>query len=563
MDSGERVYTRRKMAKVLAGACGMGALALSGLAGCSPKGNSATEEPSGQIESSRGPISWDATADVVVAGSGCGLFAALIAANEGASVYVMEKSSTIGGTTRLSGSMCWVPNNVHMEAAGVSELSSEKIVGYLKAADTFGDANPSLLEHYVEHAREAFSYMERDLGFPMDVRMSLPLRGDYYRLDGALPQGRSLDFLGKEGKPTGNMTYDTLLLPKAEELGVEVKTNLAVSELILDDEGNVSGVVGKNSNGSETFVRAEKGVVLATGGFDGNEAMVQAFHRGPLYLSVGVSTNTGDGQLLGAGVGAALANMQNSWGVQAIVTGESDGRGYTSDWGSARSKPNSLMVNRRGRRFTNEASSYATCNPSFFAYDAASCGYLNLPAYLVFDRTYVDYYGYPGAKSKSGEPTTQPSYVRSFDSLEELALAHGINAEGLRSEVERFNGFAREGNDPDWHRGEWDFDVKANGDAAGLQVGLANRCMGPVETPPFYCVEMGPGSCGTSGGLMVDENAQVIGMADGQPIGGLYALGNCSASIFGSAYPGSGATVGAGVFQGLMAVQHMMGYGKY
>lgn len=542
----------------MAGIGSAGIMAASVLTGCAPNGSS-TKQSSEASKSGQ----WDKTVDVLIAGSGCGMYAALVAAHEGATVCVLEKSSLIGGTTALSGNMCWVPNNAHMESEGVTERQESDIVAYLKNADTYDNADSMLLEHYVKHARNTFAYLESELNFKMAVRMSLPLRGDYYDLPGALEQGRSMDFLNDEGKPGGSKTFETIVLPKANEAGVEVLEETRIVKLITDDLGGVIGALAENKRKETIRIKAEKGVILATGGFDWNKEMVKSFQRGPLFISVGVPTNTGDGHLAGMTVGAGLANMQNSWGVQAIITSNDGEYSKISDWGSYRSKPNSIMVNRRGRRFTNEAASYSTCNPSFYAYDAATCSYLNLPAYLICDQTYVDFYGFPGQKTKEGEQSIQPEYVKKYETLEELASAHSIDSQGLIDEIQRFNTFAREGKDPDWHRGEWAFDTKSNGDTANIQPNLANSCLGPVEKAPFYCTEIGPGCCGTSGGLLVNENAQVLQAANREPIGNLYALGNCSASLFGSAYPGSGATVGAGIFQGLMAVQHALGYKKY
>ena len=553
------LFSRRDIVKQGALASGAGVLAIAGLASCSP-----LEKSGGEKEGASGEdAGWDEEYDVLVVGSGCGLYAALVAAQEGASVCVIEKASLLGGTTALSGNMCWVPNNRHMEEEGIEEASPSQILSYLVAADAYCDARPEILEHFVAHARDTFSYLEDDIQLPMGIRMSLPLRGDYYDLPGALPQGRSMDFLDSEGKPAGNKTIEKLILPKIQEKGVATKTETTLRSLIIDEDGTVIGLTAKGKGNKTIRLKGKKAVILASGGFDWNESMVNAYLRGPLFSSVGVDSNTGDGHRAALEIGAALGNMQNCWGVQAIIVDDAEGYSKVSDWGTYRSKPNSLLVNQKGRRFTNEASSYSTCNPSFYAYDTSTCSYMNIPAFLVFDQTYVDYYGFPGVKTKEGEKPSMPSYVSSFDSLSDLAVAFSIDEDNLLDEVSRFNDFAKSGNDPDWHRGRWEFDTKANGDSAHKQEGLANSCMGPVEHAPFYCLKMGPGCCGTSGGVLVNKNAQAISAVTGQPIGGLYAMGNCAASIFGSAYPGSGATVGAGIFQGLMAVQHALGYNKY
>lgn len=553
------LLSRRSIIKYGSLASGVGLLSAAGLTSCGFRAKSDEEE----AKSSGENISWDETYDILVVGSGCGLYAALVAAQEGASVCVIEKASMLGGTTALSGNMCWVPNNQHMEEEGITEVDPSQILSYLVAADAYRNARPEILEHFIAHARGAFAYLESDLRLPMGIRMSMPLRGDYYNLPGALPQGRSMDFLDSEGKPAGSKTIEKLILPRIQEKGVTTKTETSLHSLVTDKDGAVVGLEAKGKGGKKIYLKGEKAIILASGGFDWSESMVNAYLRGPLFISVGVDSNTGDGHIAALDIGAALGNMQNCWGVQAIIVDDVEGYSTVSDWGSYRSKPNSLLVNRRGRRFTNEAASYSTCNPSFYAYDTTTCDYMNIPAFLIFDQTYVDYYGFPGVKAKEGEKPSMPSYVSSFDSLADLAAAFSIEADGLLDEVSRFNEFARSGNDSDWHRGEWAFDTKANGDSAHKQEGLVNVCMGPVERAPFYCLKMGPGCCGTSGGVLVNENAQAISAITGKPIGGLYAMGNCAASIFGSAYPGSGATVGAGIFQGLMAVQHALGYIKY
>jgi 3-oxosteroid 1-dehydrogenase len=116
-----------------------------------------------------------------------------------------------------------------------------------------------------------------------------------------------------------------------------------------------------------------------------------------------------------------------------------------------------------------------------------------------------------------------------------------INAAGLARTVARFNAMAATGNDEDFHKGGSAFDLYA-GDPAHKP----NPCLGPVATPPFYAMEVKAGDLGTKGGLLTNEFSQVL-REDGTVVAGLYAAGNCSASVMGNYYPGAGGTIGAGM----------------
>ncbi|GAG45392.1 unnamed protein product, partial [marine sediment metagenome] len=84
-----------------------------------------------------------------------------------------------------------------------------------------------------------------------------------------------------------------------------------------------------------------------------------------------------------------------------------------------------------------------------------------------------------------------------------------------------------------------------------------NACLAPIETPPFYGLEAFPGDLGTKGGLLTDASARVLTEA-GEPIPGLYAVGNCSASVMGRTYPGPGSTLGPATTFGFIAARHAM-----
>jgi 3-oxosteroid 1-dehydrogenase len=144
--------------------------------------------------------------------------------------------------------------------------------------------------------------------------------------------------------------------------------------------------------------------------------------------------------------------------------------------------------------------------------------------------------------------------MKKADSLEALAGACGIDSEGLRKGVERWNGFCAEGVDRDFSRGERQFD-RIHGDPTVKP----NPNLGAIAKPPFYAVPMYPSDVGTAGGLVTDEFARVL-KEDGAPIDGLYATGNTTASVVGRCYPGAGASIAASFVFGFIAAHHATGH---
>ena len=138
------------------------------------------------------------------------------------------------------------------------------------------------------------------------------------------------------------------------------------------------------------------------------------------------------------------------------------------------------------------------------------------------------------------------------NSLDELSQHCGISPQGLRETVERFNGFARQGVDEDFARGARRY-ARLYGDPTVRP----NASLGPIEQPPFYAVQVYPGDVGTFGGLLTDEHGAVL-CESGEPIKGLYATGNGTASVMGRTYPGAGASIAASFVFGYAAAKHAL-----
>ncbi len=176
------------------------------------------------------------------------------------------------------------------------------------------------------------------------------------------------------------------LLQACLDRGIEPLTGARAKDLVVDD-GRVTGV--RFESGDE--VDAERGVVVATGGFEWDRDLVRAFLRGPMTSPTSMPTNTGDGLRMLMRVGAALGVMSEAWWVPAIeIPGEElYGHQRARLILRERTLPGSIMVNRRGRRFANEATNYNALGGAFHQFDPTRFEYANLPCWLIFDHAYL------------------------------------------------------------------------------------------------------------------------------------------------------------------------------
>lgn len=529
--------------------------------------------------------------DVVVLGSGASALTAALAANgHGSDVMVFEKADKIGGTSAWSGGMIWVPNNPHMIAAGIKD-SREDALTYLQSL-SHDLIRPELAESFVDHGPEMVSWLEENTSVKFQLVANFP---DYHpEHPGGRPTGgRSLecplisfnDLGDNKDRVTVGYNYGTAPITMEEshlgsavpikvsateharraendergcgqalighlyraclEAGIEITTSARAVELITEN-GRVTGVVIKKGE-EELVVHARCGVILGTGGFEWNRELVRDFLRGPMTSPVSVPTNEGDGLVMCMRIGAALGNMREAWWMPAVEApgDRGDGLNPTYLFAAERARPRSIMINKKGQRFTNEAANYNAFGAAFHEQDVARFEYSNLPCWYIFDQEHLDLYG--TIETAPGNPA--PNWIMKAQSLEELADKIGADSQGMRHTVSRWNTSVSNCRDEDFHRGESAHDTWW-GDPAVK--GTPQATLGPIGKRPFYAIEVKSGALGTKGGPKTDKNGAVLNV-DGGIIQGLYAAGNVMASPMGMTYGGAGGTLAPGMVFGFLA----------
>ena len=482
--------------------------------------------------------------DVVVVGSGAsGLTAALIAAASGLEVTLVEKTGLIGGTSVVSGGSIWAPGNRYMGELGRTD-SREAVMEYL-AALTLGRVDEELYATFVDTVNPMLDEVVALTGIQFeanghhpDYQPHLPgakadggrtLQGDLF--DGSLlgefqPKLRTshsgVPITRLEVDKWGQDTMDRwdwaliaermskgvvgmgaalcgALLKGCLDHGVTVLVETPARSLIRGEGGAVAGIVAVHE-GEEVEIRARRGVVLASGGFEWNKNLVDQFLGKPLHSPASPPAMTGDGLVMAMQVGAALGNMSEAWWTPTIyAVGDTyDDQPLYRPSSSLRTLPGGIIVNRSGKRFVNEAMNYNDMGKVLGDFDPQEYAYANQPCWLVFDQRFRDSYS---VGTVTPDAIT-PSWMTQADTLDELAEKVGIDKAGFADQITRYNEYSATGVDPEFHRGESAYDTY-RGDARVTP----HRNLRPLEGGPYYAVEIRLGALGTKGGPTAREES--------------------------------------------------------
>ncbi|MCY4045907.1 MAG: FAD-binding protein [Cellvibrionales bacterium] len=559
---------------------------------------------------------FDRVVDTLVVGSGNGALTAAITAHDhqGGDVLIVEKADQLGGTSAISGGGIWIPNNHYAKAAG-SQDSVAEAKKYLRTTIPADEVSDELIDTYLEKGPEMLKYLADNSQVEY---ISLKMYPDYYaKNEGAREGHRSLEpkpmarskvkawkkmreshqmmFAGpvsvtqreahdfvigswkapfiiirmmathfldfswrkEKQKRARRITCGAAgvgrLLWSVEDRNIPFETEVALKKLITDDAGSVIGVEAEKA-GKPYFIKANKGVILACGGFEHNDVLREENLPKPSssQFSAGVKTNTGDGVVAARDIGAKLGKMNHAWWVTTWqVPKEKAPRLSVIE----KSLPGSVVVNNQGVRFANESENYMAFQHDLFRTHTKETP--NDPAWMIFDRTYREENMVGPLMKYKQRPDKvlpkrffTPEFLVMGNTIEELAKNAGIDEAQLKETIETFNGYARTGKDEQFGRGDAAYDRYY-----GKDLGQPNPCLGEIKKPPFYAIRSNPGDFGTGGGMVVNTNSQVLSQS-GEPIKGLYATGNCTAALL-PTYPGPGSTLGPAMTFGYIAGKHI------
>jgi len=556
------------------------------------------------------------TVDLLVVGSGNGGMTAALCARELGirDVLVVEKSDKYGGTSGRSGGGVWIPCSRYAKAAG-AEDSQEDAREYLRQTIPAGSVPEALLDTYVEEGPKMLDFLHERTRVRYESLAHYP---DYYsNLPGARNGHRSLepepiyrDQLGPEGDHLSETTdriwmFDRIAMTQVDaqvligqnpgwqklaaklvwdyatdfpwilthrrsrrlacgcagiarlrlsmmDRGMPLWRNTAMIELVTEG-GRVAGALVER-DGRTIEVRARHGVVLAAGGFEHNQAMREHYLPKPTNAvwSAAYETNTGDGIRAGLKLGAATRLMNGAWWCTTIRAPD-DRMPFTAIM--EKSYPGSCVVNQRGKRVANESQNYMGYMLEFFRKHSEADP--QFPSWHIFDARFRGrYFVGPLFTSKFRPDWMLPkSYFSSgfltrADTVGELADKTGIDRQGLEETIRAMNDYARTGKDLEFGRGDAEYD-RYYGDPSVKP----NPCLAPIDEAPFYAMRIEPGDFGTHGGLAINTDAQVL-TEGGEPIPGLYAIGNSAAAIL-PTYPGPGSTLGPAMTFAWQAAKHI------
>ena len=447
------------------------------------------------------PVAIEGTYDVVIVGAGgAGLTAAVTAREAGASVAIVEKLQMAAGSTLLSGAEMAAPGNWLQEAG--ADSPEQLVADMLKGGGNIADVE--LVNTLANNALAGAEWLRDDVGVVWE---------DKLMHFGGHSVTRSLVPVGATGEE-----FVSKLRAKAEEVGVDFYYDMRVDTLVIED-GRVTGVTGANTekNGDTISLKANNGVILATGGFGSSVEMREQYNPnyGAGYKSTDSVGSTGDGIVLAQSAGANLVGMEY---IQTYPYCDpiSGGLLYIDD---ARLYGHSIIVNKEGKRFVSELDTRDVMSNAILAQTGSVCYELIDDAAWKADHIEENH----GGEVKFMYAMKE---LVKADTIEEAAAFFGIDAAALAETVEKYNQYVENGTDEEFGRGSMN---------------------AKIETAPYYIVVATPAVHHTMGGVQINTDAQVID-TNGNVIPGLYAAGEVTGGIHGTNRLGSCAIADLTVF---------------
>ena len=432
-----------------------------------------------------GELTWDIEVDVlVIGGGGCGLVAALAAAEKGAQVFLVEKDKNPGGNTSLSQAMVPAAGTRLQKEAGVDdspELMAEDILEY-----NGYESDPVLTLHVARESAKLVHWLIDNAGITFELVTEF------------LYPGQTCYRIHANHSRKGTHLVNDLLQAAVRYENIDIAHNAPVKRLIASSsdvavvgaEVEIEGI-GKN------FARAKK-VVLALNGFGANRKMLQKYipEMSEAYY-FGHEGNTGEGILWGEALGAQLDYM----GAYQAHGSVAHPHGTLLTW--AVISLGGYQVNLQGQRFVNEYHGYSEHALDVLAQKEGV-------AVDIFDQRIYD----AVINYEDFQQCVKMGAVKKFRSIEELAVSFRLSPEEMGRTHDEFQNAAR----------------------GQTQDPLGRTYFGKPLEPPLYGAKVTGALFHTQGGLKVNQLAQVI-RTDGTPVPNLYAGGGTAAGFSGKAGP--------------------------
>ncbi|WP_040778216.1 FAD-dependent oxidoreductase [Nocardia pneumoniae] len=465
---------------------------------------------------------WDHRADVVVAGYGiAGVCAAIEAARAGAEVLILERTGGWGGAAAMAGGFIYLGGGTPLQQALGFPDTPENMATFLLAALGPG-ADEAKIADYCRGSVEHYNWL---------VACGVPFREAFWGEPGwEPPHDEGLMYSGGEnaapfnttaepaprghvprmadkrtGQKSGGYMLMKPLAETAEALGVGVEYDMRIARLIVDDDDRVVGVLARRY-GQEVAVRAERGVVLATGSFAYHKEMVERY--APRLIgrpAAAIEEHDGIGIRLAQALGAELAHMDAT---------------EVAFFGDPQLLARGILVNGRGQRYIPEDTYPGRIGQATLIQQ-------DNQAYLVIDEASYE----EALATETSTPFFRQPPTWAAETVAELEAEMGLPGRALQSTVECYNLHAADGRDP--------------------LLGKKTEWVRPLRGRLAAFDMRGRTAGFTLGGLRTDLDSRVLHVS-GEPIAGLFAAGRCTSGLCAGGYV-SGASLGDGSFYGRRA----------
>lgn len=472
---------------------------------------------------------------VVIAAGPSGMTAAVQAAQEGASVLVLEKSSTVGGAANMG--MGPLGIGTKYQKQNMYEISVEKAFNMFMEY-THYNVDARLVKKYFEQSGETIEWLE-ELGVEFEGAFR------YF------PKSEATWHIVKSDTgigPRAASTMNKILYKNLQELGVEVLFETPAKKILVEN-GRVVGVQAVDKEGNEVVVNS-KAVIVCTGGAGANPELIKqetGYNYGVDLFNFAVPGMVGDGLKMAWEAGADKLPVRIELATSPIGLGD-----MPASVSNVVMQPN-LLVNKAGKRFMNEEHMQNTT----FLGNAIS-HQKDRVGHIVFDssiiRRYVkkgvdivslvhpepDVSDFMGAIERAKENGNTGLIVA--DTLEELAEKAGIDVDNFLDTVDAYNDYC---------------------DIVDEEFFKDRKYMLPIKKAPYYLAKIGPGGYGTVGGIRIDEFCQACDK-EFKPVPGLYAAGADACNIYDDSYmfllPGNsmGFAVNTGRIAGMNAAEYVL-----